>query len=411
MTSTSRVPRLRARRAHALATARIRRGLTLTELLVTLAVFTVVISSAFAFLLSQTRGFRSLAMRSDQVQSARFGRDVLRQELRAAGTNVTEDQPMIVYASDSVFAFNADVLTNRRDSAMFTGAIYVDPYATDAEAAAMAQSSARAIPGTTFTYPLADYTNLAGTAGDAETVIFRFARDTGTTDVSMFMLTRQVNANAAEVVATGLRRTTGKPFFRFWYDPSRYNTTLTSLDTVPRAWLPLAKTVTQRGVTPDTGTAATTRIDQLRGVEVSYDAARESSSKLETVTYMVPMPNTVMDRQSRACGRTPLVPSGTIGLTWRTDSLAVIVTWPRATDDGGGEADAVRYVLWRRLQGATAWGSPMATVSSEVGTTTYRYKDAGVDRGAGRRYQYALAVQDCTPNLSPLSVSGLITVP
>jgi len=400
----------RSRRTVAAATPRIRRGLTLTELLVTLAVFTVVISSAFAFLLSQTRGFRNMAARSDQVQSARFGRDVLRQELRTAGTNVTEDQPMIVFASDSVFAFNADVLTNRLDSAMFTGAIYVDQYASNAEAAAMSTSVAAPIPGTAFTYPLADYTRVVGTAGDAETVIFRFARDTGTTDVNTFMLVRKVNANPAEVVATGLRRTTGKPFFRYWYDPTRYNPALTSLDTVPRSWLPLAKTVAARGVTPDTGTATTTRIDQIRGVEVSYDAARPSSSRVETVSYMVPMPNTAMDRQARACGRAPIAP-GAMGLTWRTDSLSVIVTWPRATDDGAGESDAVRYVLWRRLDGATTWGTPIATISSEVGTGGYRYKDGGVDRGAGRRYRYALAVQDCTPNLSTLSVSGLITVP
>lgn len=408
MTPISLIPR--SRRARGSDAPRVRRGLTLTELLVTLALFTVVISSAFAFLLSQTRGFRNMSARSDQVQAARFGRDVLRQELRAAGTNVTEDQPMLVYASDSVFAFNADVLTNRLDSAMFTGAIYVDQYATDAEAAAMSMSVARPIPGTSFNYPLADYTRVAGTSGDAETVIFRFARDTGTTEANIFMLTRQVNANAAEVVATGLRRTTGKPFFRYWYDPSRYNTALTSLDTVPRAWLPLAKTVALRGVTPDTGTAATTRIDQIRGVEVSYDAARPSRTTGETVSYMVPMPNTVMDRQSRACGRTPIVP-GAMGLTWRTDSLAVIVTWPRATDDGAGESDAVRYVLWRRLNAATTWGTPIATVSTEVGTGGYRYKDGGVDRGAGRQYRYALAVQDCTPNLSTLSVSGVITVP
>ena len=144
MTPISLIPR--SRRARGSDAPRVRRGLTLTELLVTLALFTVVISSAFAFLLSQTRGFRNMSARSDQVQAARFGRDVLRQELRAAGTNVTEDQPMIVYASDSVFAFNADVLTNRLDSAMFTGAIYVDQYATDAEAAAMSMSMARQSP-------------------------------------------------------------------------------------------------------------------------------------------------------------------------------------------------------------------------------------------------------------------------
>lgn len=408
MTPTHHTPRMRS--AGRTSVVRARRGLTLTELLVTLAVFTVVMASAFGFLLSQTRGFRSMASRSDQIQSARFGRDILRQELRTAGTNVTEDQPMIVYASDSVFAFNADVLTNRVDSAMFTGAIYVDTYASDAEASAMSSGAAITLPGTSFSYPLADYTRAAGTAGEAETVIFRFTRDTGSTDVNAKMLLRQVNGNAPEVVATGLRQVTGKPFFRFWYDPTRYNSTASTLDTVPRGWLPLAKTVALRGVTPDTGTATTTRIDQIRGVEVIYEAMRSNSSQREMVTYMVPMPNTAMDRQSRACGRTPIAPNAP-GLQWRNDSLAVIVTWSRAVDDGAGESDAVRYVLWRKIAGAATWGVPIATVSTEGGSGGYRYKDGGVDRGLGRQYQYALAVQDCTPNLSTLANSGTVVVP
>ena len=76
MTPTHHTPRVRA--TGRTSVVRARRGLTLTELLVTLAVFSVVMASAFGFLLSQTRGFRSMASRSDQIQSARFGRDVLR---------------------------------------------------------------------------------------------------------------------------------------------------------------------------------------------------------------------------------------------------------------------------------------------------------------------------------------------
>ncbi|MEO7998112.1 MAG: prepilin-type N-terminal cleavage/methylation domain-containing protein [Gemmatimonadaceae bacterium] len=389
---------------------RARRGVTLAELLVTLTIFGVVGTSAIGFLLAQTKGFRVISNRSEQIQNGRFGRDLLRQEIRTAGTNTTDYQPVVVYANDSVFAFNSDLTTNRVDSARFTGAIYTDPFATSAEVSSFDVGSARVIPGTSFTYPLANYSSVAGTSGDAETIIFRFVRDTGSTNSADFMLLRQVNAGAAEMIASGLRKVGSRPFFRFWYDPSRYNSALTDLDTVPRAWLPLAKTVALRGFTPDTGIAVTTRIDQIRAVEVAYEATRPKTSGNELVNYQVPLPNAAVDRQARGCGRTPITPSSPAAAWW-VDSAAVILTWPRAADDGGGESDAVRYVLWRKITGASTWGAPLATLSVSGGSTTYRYKDGGVDPGFGHSYQYALAVQDCTPNLSAIAASGNVVVP
>lgn len=390
--------------------ARSRRGFTLTELLVTLTIFGIVISSAISFLLAQTKGFRQISLRSEQIQSGRFTRDVMRQELRTVGTNVTSDQPMVVYASDSVFAFNSDLLTNLVDSVRFTGAVYVDRYATADEASAMQLSAAGAIPGTSFAYPLAAYTRAAGTIGDAETVVFRFTRDTGSTDPTAFMLLRRVNGGEPEVLASGLKKSTGKPFFRYWYDPTRYNPLATTLDTVPRNWLPLAKTVAKRGEVPDTGTAVSARIDQVRGVEVTYESTRQINGKAEIVQYIVPMPNTAVAEQSRGCGRPPLDPPGALA-QWESDSLAVMLTWGPAVDDGNGEQDAVRYVIWRKIVGAGSWGTALASISAKSGTASYSYKDTGVETGLGRWYQYGIAVQDCTPNLSGVTGSNTVKVP
>ncbi|MEP6836052.1 MAG: prepilin-type N-terminal cleavage/methylation domain-containing protein [Gemmatimonas sp.] len=389
---------------------RARRGVTLVELLVTMSIFGVVGASAVGFLLAQSKGFRATSGRSEQIQNGRFGRDLMRQEIRTAGTNTTDFQPVIVYASDSVFAFNADLLTNRVDSTGFTGAIYTDTYATNAEASSFDVGSAQVIPGSSFTYPLANYSSVAGTTGDAETIIYRFTRDTGSTNSLDFMLLRQVNAGNPELIASGLRKVGTKPFFRFWYDPTRYSTTLTDLDTVPRAWTPLAKTVAQRGAIPDTGTAVTTRIDQLRTVEVNFEATRNLVSGSELVNYQIPLPNAAVDRQARACGRSPIAPSAPT-VAWNPDSAAVLLSWPKAADDGGGESDAVRYVIWRKITGAPTWGSPLASLSVNGATTTYRYKDGGVDTGVNRSYQYALAVQDCTPNLSGVAGSASVVVP
>jgi len=380
--------------------------------MVALVVFGVVMTAAFSFLLSQSRGFRSMATRTAQIQNGRFGRDIMRQELRTAGTNVTDIQPMLVYASDSVFAFNSDLTTNRLDSAQFTGAVYVDAFATNAEVGAMPLGSATTIPGSApgFTYPLAEYSSIGGTTGEAETVIFRFTRDTTSQNAADVMLVRQVNGSTGEIIATGLRKSGTIPFFRYWYDPSRYNTALTDLDTVPRGWLPLVKAVVARGMTPDTGTAPSTRIDQIRGVEVTYEPSRPVGGQASVVRYTVPLPNTAVDRQARACGRPPIVPTAPNAM-WRADSNAVMLSWPRAVDDGSGETDAVRYVVWRRITGAAIWGAPLVSVGAVGGTVTYRYKDGGVDRGFGRNYQYGIAVQDCTPNLSNLAASASVVVP
>jgi prepilin-type N-terminal cleavage/methylation domain-containing protein len=387
-----------------------RGGFSLAELLIAVAMFGIITTAAVTFLLKQSSGMRALALRSAQVQNARFGRDVLRQELRTVGTNITEAQPMVVLANDSTFAFNADLLTNRVDSSRFTGAVYVDPYAASAEANALTPGGAITIPGSNpaVAYPLAWYTQVPGTPGDAELIIFRFVVDTAVAGGQEYLLLRQVNAQAPQVVATGLRKAGTTPFFRYWHDPSRFNSALTSLDTVPRDWLPLAKTVALRGVAPDTGTAPSTRIDALRAVEVTYETMAPVAGRRDVVRYTVPLPNTVMPRQSRACGRPPLAPTAITGV-WNADSGAVLVSWPKAVDDGTGEQDAVRYVLWRKAVADPTWPEPLATVSVVGGTTTYRYTDAGVP--PGQSVQYAVALQDCTPNLSGMASSAGVLGP
>lgn len=391
--------------------ARSRRGFTLAELMIAMALFAVVLTASVGFLVAQSKGFRVLADRSAGVQNGRFGRDILRQELRTAGTNVTEEQPTIVYAGPDVFAFNSDLTTNRADSIRLTGAVYVDPFASDAEVTALTTSRSITVPGTSFAYPLQDYSQTAGVFinSDAELITYRFALDTTTGSGGTYALYRQVNDKPAEVVASGLRKSSSKPFFKYWYDPAKFGATNPNMDSVPSAWLPLIKNVAKRGVVPDTGIATTTRIDALRAVEVVYEATPPRGTTKDVVRYMIPLPNIANARQSRACGRVPLTPAAP-SLQWRTDSNAVMVTWARATDDGTGEQDAIRYVLWRKLSTVTTWGEPITTLGVAA-TGSYAYKDASVQKGSGKIYSYALAVQDCTPNLSTLATSGSVTVP
>jgi prepilin-type N-terminal cleavage/methylation domain-containing protein len=388
-----------------------RDGLTLLELLIALVIFGLVIGGAIGFLAAQGKGLSLLSDRNAAVQNGRFGRDLLRQEIRTVGTNVTEEQPTIILANDSAFAFNSDLTTNSKDSVALTGAVYVDPFAPSAQVTAATLDRQFAVPGSqpTLRYPLQSY-SVSPTIfinSDAETVSYRFVPDTAGA-ASTYALWRQVNDQAAELIATGLRRSLSIPFLRYYYDPSKFGALNPNLDTVPRAWLPLTKAVPRRGLDTDTGTAISTRIDALRAVEVTYEVTPARGGVREVVRYLVPMPNVANARQSRACGRPPIAPSAP-SVAWIADSNVVRVTWGRAVDDGAGEKDAIRYVLWRQLSGATGWGEPISTIAATQ-AATYSVRDNGMTTRPAT-YRYALSVQDCTPNVSSLTVSGATLVP
>ncbi len=399
------------------ASARARRGFTLIEMLIAMVVFGIVMVGAFGYLGSQTRSFRTMSERSGLVQNVRFGRDLLRQEIRTTGTNVADQQPIIVYASDSVYAFNADLTSNIEDSVALTGAVYVDPFAPDSAVSALRLAQAMTIPGSApaFTYPLADYSQNAQVFvnSDAETIVFWFEPDSTTGANGDYLLMRRTNRMAPEILLRGVRRRAGTPFFRYWYDPSRYGATNPVLDTVPRPWLPLAKTVAARGAVPDTGTAASTRIDQIRAVEVNYEVVAQSGTTIRSslVNYIVPLPNTMRPRLRRICGRVPIF-GRTVTATWDATSVTeppgIVLAWDAAVDQAGGESDVVRYVIWRREVGATTWGDPHASIGATA-VANYTWRDPGVD--AGRRYEYAVAVQDCTPNVSTFATSNAVLVP
>jgi prepilin-type N-terminal cleavage/methylation domain-containing protein len=395
---------------------RLRRGFTLIEMVVTLVLFGIVMAIAFRYFSSQGKSFRGMSERSALVQSMRFGRDLLRQEIRTAGTNVTDDQPMVVYASDSVFAFNADLITNVEDSVRLTGAVYVDRFAPNAAVSALRLSAATALPGSapSFTYPLADYSQNPSVFvnSDAETITFWFVPDTGTVATGDYVLFRRTNTLAPEVILRGVKRNAGAPFFRYWYDPTKYIAASTPLDTVPSAWLPMSKTVIQRGVLPDTGIAVSSRVDAIRAVEVNYEAISSQNTgtaRTKLVNYMVPMPNTARPRLSRACGRAPIF-GNAITAAWRTSGSGpggIELTWNASVDQLSGEEDVIRYVVWRRIVGATTWGEPHVALGAT--TPSYTWRDVSVV--SGTRYEYTVAAQDCTPTVSSTSASNAVLVP
>ena len=122
---------------------------------------------------------------------------------------------------------------------------------------------------------------------------------------------------------------------------------------------------------------------------------------------MIRFPNAGL-AQKQTCGDEPIL-SGALAAVpiVLNGTPAVRLTWSAAVDEGGGEKDVVRYVVWRRAPGAPDWGD--GYVSIPAGQASYVYEDGVVQSGTG--YQYALAAQDCTPSLSSLSSTGTITIP
>jgi len=98
--------------------------------------------------------------------------------------------------------------------------------------------------------------------------------------------------------------------------------------------------------------------------------------------------------------------SASLGVTG-TGETVVELKWERSPEDGEGENDVIRYVVWRRPAGSGDWGTPYLSIPA--GKERYLYRDA--DLVMGEAYQYAIAAQDCTPTLSAMAVARPITVP
>jgi prepilin-type N-terminal cleavage/methylation domain-containing protein len=374
-------------------------GFTLIELLVSLAIFGVIMTIAMSFLQVQTSGFRNGLERITVLQTLRYSLSVLEQDVQTAGTNTADGQPELVYAGSDVIAFNSDYAT-RLSSDPF--AVFFDPDLEEESSASITKERKITFPGTAFSYPDSTYPSGAPDRSPAETIILFFAADTTTTRTDDYVLYRQVNDGDPQEVTRNLLETPDQPFFRYL----RYSDA--GLDSIPDGSLPIAHTVATHGSQADTGRVA--MADSVRAVRVTLTATNGLSGEDErtaVLTRIINMPNVGFGRLE-TCGSAPLLGSQlALTLVAVEGAPAVSLSWPRATDEGGGENDVVRYVLYRRLASDPAWNEPYLSIPA--GGVQYTYVDANVVPGT--TYAYALAAQDCTPTLSGLSPTVQINVP
>ena len=376
------------------------RGFTLLEMLVTLVIAGLVFSAALSFLQQQGLAF-SLGMNQMTVlQNHRFISSTLEKDLRTVGAGVRFEQPVLVYADADIIAYNADYASNvlYQDNV----AVYVDSAAPVAAVSSLTLARRTTLPGTSFSYPSTTYM-IGQTESPAETIIFFFAPDSSSAGAEDYVLYRQVNDLAPEVVARNLRRTqVGGAMLPFFQYMRAIDSQSAELEPVSAADLPLAHSVPIHGAPADTGAAQ--QIDLLRGVRVNFtatDGQNNGQEQLRTVSRLFRFPN-AGTASLQMCGDRPVL--GTV-LSAQAEQVngraAVKLSWNPATDETGGERDVVRYVIWRSSTNGN-WGQPYR--SRPTGLSTYFDFDTNVV--AGESYYYALAAQDCSPSNSDLSTFG-----
>jgi hypothetical protein len=376
----------------------------LIEKLVALMVFSLVLTGALGFMNRQSRSFDKSAVDMGMLQNLSFAGELMEQEFRLAGANVPYKEPAVVYAGTSAFIFNADYASNT-DSLY---AVYFNPGLPAGQVNALTASQKFALSGTSpsFSYPDSNYYAMGSTSinSPAETISWFFTPDTSTADATDYVLLRQIDDATPEVVIRNVLPTTGKNFFRYYYQRIPLSgTTSASLDTVPTSWMPAKHSIAIHGSPGDTGVNA--RIDSLATIEVNFTVSNGQTGttrRTRAISFMVPMPN-VRTKKVTSCGDLPLF-GASLTAAWSIDNTvtppdtAMLLQWGRAVDETGGEEDVQSYVIWRRLNGATVWPEAMASVPA--GPTSPSFVDQTAVPGTA--YQYAVAAQDCTPALSTL---------
>lgn len=375
-----------------------RAGMTLPEVLVALLIGAIVTQVAIGFLAQQGRIFSRGTVAMATAQNARYAVNALEKDVRTVGSGVPAHQPQLVYAGPDVIAFNADYATNQASDVF---AVYLDRDAPPSQLEAATPASRFTIPMTAASYPDTIYRE-NGSNSPAETLSFFFQPDATTPRGDDFALYRQVNGAAPAVVARNLLKTGGRDFFEYLVlqVPLDAPTRLVSAGGGP-----LRHEAAIHGSEVDTGRVA--RVDSVRAVRVRFSVTSGETGPGElrrSVERTIRLPNAGMAVRN-VCGDEPQGTGLGAQVVLMPDGTRVVgLAWGPSVDETSGEGDVLRYILWRRTDGAPEWGDPF--VSIPAGLPAYNYVDQSVL--PGHSYQYAIASQDCTPSRSPLGVSPTV---
>lgn len=381
-----------------------RRGVTLVEMVVAIAMVAVVFAVAIPLFQAQARAVAQGAGRFDAQLNARFGLTSIERDLRAAGVGVVDAQPLLVEAAPLAVTFNADLVT--RDS-VDGSAVYHDPDAPASSVGGMTSLARVRLPATSAFYPDCTFTQTGapGVRSRAETISYYAARDTASARADQYVLWRRVNADAPEVVARGIVVPAGGAIFRYFKADS-----IGRLVEIGRDSLPMRHSAPTHGGATDVGRSALT--DSVRVVAIQlvgrFHDRRARRDLLDTARTSVRLVNAgLLDRAT--CGEPPLFGGPVFAASEHAGGGRHVVrlTWARASDEAGGERDVERYAIYRRRPAEPQYAEPLTSIAA--GQPAYSFVDTQVE--AGTAYVYGISAQDCTPANSPLRETSTVVVP
>lgn len=375
------------------------RGFTLIEMLVSLVVLSLVMGATVWFFRGISRAVAGTSDRMDAMQNLRFAVSNLDRELRNAGAGTTEQQPTLAYISPSIVVFNGDIVSRVAGSPT---AVNYDPDADPNAVSAPTTAQKLTVPGTAIQYPDTAYRTTGGALSPAETIMYYFVPDSTTARGDDYVLMRQVNNNAPDVVARNLLPFPGRPFFD-WLQTD----TIGNLFSVAAGNLPMRHSAPIHGAVADTGVAS--RIDSIRAVRVNLYATNGLTGAQEVLRALattVRIPNAGLTKQ-RSCGDAPILAQAvTATFSGTPEAPQISLAWLPAIDETAGEQDVEKYVIYRRTFAGT-FSDALQTIPA--GQASYTYQDAAVLNDS--TYIYQVTALDCTPLESAPSVAAAVVVP
>lgn len=382
---------------------RTNRGFTLIEVLISMMILMIITGAAVQFLTRQNNLVSRETTRMDALQNAQFAAGQVERELRQAGAGVVDIQPMIVQIDSEAITFNANMVSiDSGDVKAVYQMLDADPNAVRG----MRQTEKVQLPNAPVgkMYPDTTYLANIGVATNAETISYWLRPDSTSKLPNRYLLLRRVNALPATLVARGIVKDTRDTVPIMTYYTAD---TLGQLVPVARNKLPLFHSRIH-GAASDTGKPALT--DSIRAVRMHFlAAARDAKSgkdALRVVEVRVRLMNAgLLDRSS--CGQPPYGPSNVAAVSSPLNSAVktVTVTWTKSSDDGAGEKDIERYAVYRRLTTDPQFGDPISSIPV-AGTASYSFVDTQVMPAMS--YVYGIAAQDCSPQMSGMSVAALV---
>lgn len=370
-----------------------RSGFTLAELLIAVSLTMVALGIAVPFFLAHSRALQAQAGRLDAQLNINFSLDGIDRELRVAGVGITSRQPLLVQAATDAITFNADLASTVAGD---FSAVYYDPDAPPSATSMLFPANKVVLPNSSWQYPDSAYWAGAGVPSNAETISFYVTADSALPGLQRLM--RRVNDDPPRVVARGIKAVSGEPYFRYF----KLNV-LGALVEIPAGSLPRRHLPGWHGAPGDTNQVAL--VDSIVLVKIKFTAVHRDprypdATRVEERTVRISNAGLV---RASTCGDAPL---GVTGLGTVADTTPqVTLTWTASIDESAGEKDVERYSIYRRDPLTAVFGDPLAIVSA--GQPSF----VDTDVKPGENWIYGVASQDCTPAMSPMSITSTVVIP